>query len=240
MNPFKRYWSTFRTKQTLRRQSDTPRIPWVTVILSIVLILIYYWQTKDPQITTMWSTGEILTLLQHQYYQLITANWIHQSWSHVLGNVFGLLLIGWRFERLIGHWRFLIIYLVAGLTSTIFSLSFHQGVLGASGSIVGIMVAALVLYLRFFRNSLVKAFTTWWQVVVILIEILAVGIGLFNIGYTNTNDLAHTGGIIGAVLTLWLLNPPLQVGKYRTVTRISAAVLLMALFGVSIAVLLNF
>lgn len=90
--------------------------------------------------------------LQHEYYRLISATFLHVSWWHIGLNMYALYLMGPVVERVLGTWRFLGLYLVAGFAggALAYVLTGPQTVVeGASGSIYGVFAALWVLSRRF-------------------------------------------------------------------------------------------
>ncbi|MCO6494751.1 MAG: rhomboid family intramembrane serine protease [Bacteroidetes bacterium] len=57
-------------------------------------------------------------------FQIFTHMFIHGSFSHILFNMFGLLMFGSMIERYIGTKRFLILYLMSGLGSALLEQSY--------------------------------------------------------------------------------------------------------------------
>src|SRR3990172_450756 len=80
----------------------------------------------------------------------ITSMFMHGDIFHLLGNMGALWVFGRRVEDACGAWRFLIFYLLAGMSANLITTlvmynSPTPGV-GASGAIFGVMGAYLLLY----------------------------------------------------------------------------------------------
>ncbi|HXX00403.1 MAG TPA: rhomboid family intramembrane serine protease [Candidatus Acidoferrales bacterium] len=79
-----------------------------------------------------------------------TSMFLHGSWMHVLGNMWFLYIFGDNVEDYLGHFTYLIFYLLAGLfamgVQTAVDLHSTIPTLGASGAIAGVMGAYLILY----------------------------------------------------------------------------------------------
>ncbi len=77
------------------------------------------------------------------YYRLLTACFLHFGVLHLAVNMYSLLLLGSSLEPLFGRWRFLSVYLLAGLGgSTLTYLLSDRGLTaGASGAIFGLFSA---------------------------------------------------------------------------------------------------
>jgi membrane associated rhomboid family serine protease len=79
-----------------------------------------------------------------------TSMFLHGSWMHVLGNMWFLYIFGDNVEDYLGHFKYLVFYLLAGLFAMTVQAAAdpHSSVptLGASGAIAGVLGAYFVLY----------------------------------------------------------------------------------------------
>ncbi|PIN93186.1 DUF1751 domain-containing protein [Candidatus Pacearchaeota archaeon CG10_big_fil_rev_8_21_14_0_10_31_9] len=80
-----------------------------------------------------------------QPWRFITSMFLHGSLSHLLANLFALLLFGFILERTIGSERFLAVYLISGILANLIAVNFYSTSLGASGAIMGIIGALAIL-----------------------------------------------------------------------------------------------
>lgn len=83
---------------------------------------------------------------------MFTAMFMHGSWMHLIGNMLYLGIFGDQVEDRLGHIRFLMFYLFAGVVATLTQV-FAEPIsiipsLGASGAIAGVLGAYWVLYPR--------------------------------------------------------------------------------------------
>jgi membrane associated rhomboid family serine protease len=86
-----------------------------------------------------------------EYYRAFTAMWLHANFLHILFNMIALLIVGPAVEVLLGKLRFLALYLIAGLGGSVGSYLLGPRAelgLGASGAIMGILAAYVVIGLR--------------------------------------------------------------------------------------------
>ena len=83
---------------------------------------------------------------------LLTSMFLHGSWMHLIGNLWFLWIFGNNVEDSMGHGRFLVFYLLAGMVAAGSHVAADPGstlpMVGASGAISAIMGAYLVLYPR--------------------------------------------------------------------------------------------
>ena len=81
---------------------------------------------------------------------LISSMFLHGGWSHVIGNMWYLWIFGDNIEDRLGHGRFIVFYLLCGITAALGQIvvdpSSTLPTIGASGAIAGVMGAYFVLY----------------------------------------------------------------------------------------------
>ncbi|HMF87476.1 MAG TPA: rhomboid family intramembrane serine protease [Gemmatimonadaceae bacterium] len=144
---------------------------------------------------------------------------LHGSWAHLLGNALFFWVFGNNIEDSLGHFRFLVFYLVCGLAAAFAHVISQPAsplpTVGASGAISGILGAYLVLYPKvrvrmlfffiiFFKVIPIPAWLVllwwfFWQLVAALPE-LARGEDLTG----GVAVWAHVGGFVAGVLLVKL------------------------------------
>ncbi len=112
---------------------------WLTGIMAAVFAL----QLLVPSLTDMFvlKSADVFS----RPWILFTAIFLHGGLTHILFNGLGLVMFGSILEEIIGSRRFLLVFIVAGLVSSIASTFFYNSVLGASGAIFGVLGALTVL-----------------------------------------------------------------------------------------------
>jgi membrane associated rhomboid family serine protease len=82
----------------------------------------------------------------------VTHMFLHGGWLHVLGNMWSLWIFGDNVEDHLGHLRYLVFYLLCGVSAAgmhvLLNLGSRIPTVGASGAVAGVMGAYLVLYPR--------------------------------------------------------------------------------------------
>ncbi len=75
---------------------------------------------------------------------------LHASWLHLIGNMWVLWIFGDNIEDYLGHFSYLIFYLVSGLAASLAHIALNPNStipsVGASGAIAGVMGAYFLLY----------------------------------------------------------------------------------------------
>ena len=83
---------------------------------------------------------------------LVTSMFLHGGWAHLGGNMLYLWIFGDNLERLMGHARYAVFYLVTGIAAGLAHIVFNSGStipsVGASGAISGILGGYMLLFPR--------------------------------------------------------------------------------------------
>jgi hypothetical protein len=86
------------------------------------------------------------------FLPILTSMFLHASWLHIIGNMWVLWIFGDNIEDYLGHFTYLLFYLVSGFAAAIAHILLNAGSnvpsVGASGAIAGVMGAYFVLYPR--------------------------------------------------------------------------------------------
>ncbi len=137
-----------------------------------------------------------------EWWRFATALFVHIGPRHLLGNMAALLVLGPALVAALGPWRFVLVYLVAGIAGNALSYQVTPPDVvsaGASGAILGVLGALGGQRLRFAQSARYRG----WQVVAALLAYLAVAVG----AEPGVDTMAHLGGL-AAGLGLGLLIPP--------------------------------
>ena len=88
-----------------------------------------------------------------QIWQLITYQFMHAGFTHILFNMFFLWMFGMEIEHIMGSQKFLIFYLLSGVGAGLFQLLISplfiwrsRSNLGASGAVYGVMIAFAMFF----------------------------------------------------------------------------------------------
>ena len=95
-----------------------------------------------------------------------TSMFVHGGWLHLIGNMIFLWVFGDNVEDAMGHARYAVFYLIAGLAATAAHVAVNQGdlvpAIGASGAIAGVLGAYLILYPRATVTAILPIFILFW------------------------------------------------------------------------------
>ena len=216
----------------LRDHNPTVLWPIITVSLIIANAVVFMYELSlGPRLleSFIYQMGMVpASILQAQipgtggYSTVITSMFLHGGWLHLIGNMLYLWIFGNNIEDSMGHLRFIVFYLLAGLAAAAAHLAFNPTstvpTIGASGAVSGVLGAYLVL----FPHARIETLVTFgWFIRIVLLPawvLLIFWIGLqFLYQLLEPIDpmaggvayAAHIGGFVAGVLLIPLFR------KYR-------------------------
>ncbi len=190
------------------------RVSLVTILIILTNVVVFIMELQGGDaFVTQWSAIPDQIISGHRFVTVLTAMFMHASWSHIIGNMVFLWAFGPEMEDAMGRWRYLVFYLVGGMVAMLAQVaaSPHSTVpnLGASGAIAAVMGGFLVTYPRDRIRSILIIFI--FVKVTFIPAALLIGFWfltqLFNAGqvaHAQTGGvayLAHVGGFIFGAAT---------------------------------------
>jgi membrane associated rhomboid family serine protease len=148
-------------------RDDTPRYttPYVNYLLIALNTLVFLFEVSlNPQTRQVFvyqfgvEPFRVLSALglahvyasQPSVMPLLTSMFLHASWLHLIGNMWVLWIFGDNIEDYLGHFSYLVFYLVSGLAASALHVLLNANStvpsVGASGAIAGVMGAYLLLF----------------------------------------------------------------------------------------------
>jgi membrane associated rhomboid family serine protease len=129
------------------------RMPVITASIILVNVLVFLLElTRGDAFVMEWSAIPAQIVSGHHWLTILTAMFMHGSWSHIIGNMIFLWAFGPEIEDAMGRGRYLVFYVVGGLVAMLAQIAAdpHSTVpnLGASGAIAAVMGAFLITYPR--------------------------------------------------------------------------------------------
>jgi hypothetical protein len=143
---------------------------------------------------------------------LFTSLFLHGSWMHVIGNVWFLYIFGDNVEDYLGHFKYLVFYLLTGVLAmgTHVAMNLHSTApaVGASGAIAGVLGAYFVLYPRARVLTWFFVFVIWVPAWIILgywfvLNFLSGTATALSVQRQNMGGVAfwaHVGGFVAGAL----------------------------------------
>ena len=212
-------------------------VTWALVGINVLLYLV---ELAHPNIANDWAMlgraeivpgGPLQGVSQGQWYRLLTSAFLPPPGLSGLGpldiafNMWALILVGPALERLLGHGRYLTVYLVSAIGgSVMFYLIGPTNVeaLGASGAIFGLFGAWFVASRKLGFDS---------RGIVLLI---ALNLGLSLVYRSTIAWQDHVGGlIVGAVVMAAYAYAP---RKNRIAIQVAATVAVAVLLAIAVVI----
>lgn len=190
----------------------------LTAILIAINLALFLWQiahgvsASDPDLDDLarWGANIAALTLTGDTWRLFTSMFLHIGALHLLLNMVSLLFLGTIAERNYGKSAFLVLYLLAGLGGSLVSALWNARIdldsmaavsddaptvylvisAGASGAVMGLAAASIVLQLLARRESLPLPFSALELAILVAINIV------YGWQTSGTDNAAHLGGLI--------------------------------------------
>ena len=163
---------------------------------------------------------------------IFTSMFLHADLFHIVGNLWFLWIFGDNIEDHLGHFTYLVFYLLCGITAALTFIVIHPTstvpTLGASGAIAGVMGGYIVLYPRARVQTLVVLivfFTFWWIPAWVflgywfLIQFIATSVAASTTAAHQTGGVAfeaHLGGFVAGLILVKLFPRRARTYRYGT------------------------
>ncbi|HTV55604.1 MAG TPA: rhomboid family intramembrane serine protease [Terriglobia bacterium] len=210
-------------------RDDQPRYstPWITRFLIVMNLLIYLFESTLDRRSLEALIRQFAVVPSHLAALLagspryapsavvlsfFTSLFLHGSWMHVIGNIWFLYIFGDNVEDYLGHFKYLVFYLLCGLIamSTQVAVDIHSNIpaLGASGAIAGVLGAYFILYPRARVLTWFFIFVMWIPAWIILgywfaLNFLSGTAMVLTVQAHNMGGIAfwaHVGGFVSGAL----------------------------------------
>lgn len=191
-------------KTNAEKEERSTLLTKILITANVLVFLISALLSKNifdinTNILVLLGAKENTLISQGEFYRLFTAMFLHGGLVHIGFNMYALYSLGPLVEHIYGKKRFLAIYLISGITSSLLSFLFSDSVsVGASGAIFGLLGAALIFGIKMKKMGNKNFLSSIVQVIVI---------NLF-LGFTipNIDNFGHLGGLIGGIIIAQLLD----------------------------------
>ncbi len=236
-------------------KDDAPRFrtPFINYFLMAANIIVFLYEITLPshaaldsfimqfgavpgRIPLWLSGGEVPARLVHQLGEgyvsagsallpILTSMFLHGGLWHLVFNMWALWIFGDNVEDQLGHFGYLVFYLVAGVLASLTHIAFNFYSLvpsvGASGAIAGVMGAYFILFPSARVLTWVFLFFLWLPAWIVLgywfvVQFLTGAATAIAPTAQTTGGIAfwaHVGGFIAGVLIIKML--PLRPRRYR-------------------------
>jgi membrane associated rhomboid family serine protease len=226
----------------LKNLSPRLTFPAMTLLLIIANVLVFIYQVSLPDRAaeafinlygmvparvSLALSGQHHVTFEQALIPLFTSMFLHGGWLHILGNMWFLWIFGGQVEDRLGHFTYLVFYLICGLGSGVAQLAFSWGskipAIGASGAIAGVLGAYIVFFPSSRILTLVPLFIIWFTAQIpalvfiglwFLLQFLS---GINSVGAASMGGVAwwaHVGGFLLGVLIAQFYRVPARPVQY--------------------------
>jgi membrane associated rhomboid family serine protease len=186
-------------------------ITWLLIGINLLFFGLEIVQGGSENIDTLYYLGALVPedVWHGQFWRLITANFLHYGWLHLLNNLFALYFLGCFVELNLGIRRYLLAYFISGIGAmflfTYLSMKLAitgQILVGASAAIMGLIGVICAMSLRDWYREKSRITAQRLQLIVIIISIQFI----FDSFVPEVSFLSHLLGVIlGFIVGLLLL-----------------------------------
>jgi membrane associated rhomboid family serine protease len=214
------------------------RTPWVMYVLiaANALVFLFTLSLSQRQLVRFYSAFGVVPAefagpgggFQPEpvgFLTLFTSMFLHGGLLHIVVNLWYLWIFGNNIEDRMGHARFLVFYLLGGVSAGIAHIALNWGSqvpsIGASGAIAAVLGAYLVLFPRARILTLVPVFFIWVVRLPALLVLgmwfvlqLISGVGSFG-AEAGVAYWAHIGGFVFGLLAVHFFAQRRSAPRYR-------------------------
>jgi membrane associated rhomboid family serine protease len=168
-----------------------------------------------------------------RFVPLFSSMFLHGGWAHIAGNMLFLWIFGDNVEDVLGRFRFVIFYLLCGVTAALAQIVVSPNseipTIGASGAIAGILGAYFITFPRARVVTFIPIFILPYFVEIPAVVFLGIWFvmqlfhGLSDLGAVTTAHggiawWAHASGFLTGIVLMLLMRPAQTSLRYRRAT----------------------
>lgn len=182
-----------------------PTVTWVLIGINVLLWLamLPFGGSSDPNVLIRFGIKVNSLIVQGQYWRLVTPIFLHIGILHLAFNTYALYVFGPQIENFFGSARFLVIYLLSGISGVLLSFALSpRAAAGASGAIFGLIGTEVVFFFHY-RNAFGRRGR---QQLYNLLIVVGYNI-VFTFSVPNIDVWGHVGGLLAGSLLGWGMMP---------------------------------
>lgn len=210
----------------LRDNIRTRSFPWANglILLANILVFLFEISLSSAGLNRLVLDFGLIPARVHwldpnTWEPILTSMFLHAGWLHLIGNMWALFIFGDNVEDRLGHFRYILFYLLSGLAAAALTTAVTPAstvpIIGASGAIAGVLGAYFILYPGGKVLTLIPVFFLPW--IVDLPAVIFLGFWFllqFLSGVTSLQAAgqvaavawwAHVGGFLSGMALLFLL-----------------------------------
>lgn len=201
---------------------------YFTVVILLTLLVVFLIEVMQGGsenayvLVKMGAMNNLAVVGQNQWWRLFTAQFLHIGIMHLASNAVMIYYIGTYIEPLLGHWRFLLLYLSAGVGGNLLSLALGSDSslsAGASTALFGLFGAMTAVAVKNRANPVISYLgkQAFWLAVINIV---------FDLFSPNIDIQGHIGGLAVGFLFAIILGDR-TTHQYSVKERVVAAAVLI-------------
>jgi membrane associated rhomboid family serine protease len=203
-------------------------VPVVNYLLVAANVLVFFWELSlGPNIERELMTIAfvparfwVAPFYAPNLIRIVVSMFLHGGWLHLGGNMLYLWIFGDNVEDRLGHFKYVVFYLLCGLVATLSHAiaNPHSRLpsIGASGAIAGVLGAYIVLFPKARVTTLIPIFVFitireipaiivlgFWFVLQLFVGVASIGASADATG--GVAVFAHIGGFVAGMVLVVLM-----------------------------------
>jgi rhomboid family protein len=193
-----------------------PIVTYALIALNVLMFLVEL--SSGDAFITKWSfvPSRFVANPGTEFLTIFSSMFMHAGWIHLGGNMLYLFIFGDNVEDRLGHFRYLVFYLLCGLAATFAQYMASVGSdipnLGASGAIAGVLGAYIIMFpgerVRVLMGYAVVQMSAlvvigFW-IILQVISSLSTFTASSQTGGGGVAYMAHIGGFIAGIVLTFL------------------------------------
>lgn len=129
------FWSSLRVRAI---------VPWLALAVLVAAV-------QAVPDSVVWMRYDRTAIGAGEWWRIVSSNFIHLGWGHLVLNVAGLLAIGWLFAEDYTRWQWAFVLLVCSVTSSVGLYLWNPEIewcVGLSGALHGLFAAGALAWVR--------------------------------------------------------------------------------------------
>ena len=176
-----------------------PHARFTTTMILLVNFILFAADYFSNGRIERWGASMPATMMDGQWWRLITAGFLHGGILHIVMNSYALYIVGAEVEQFYGASRMIVFYFASTVGGFFLSSHFGHFSVGSSAGIFGLIGAMIAFGItdKSHFGSLVKGYYMQWLIWGVIISF-----------FPGVDFMAHLGGFAGGFVAAFLASTP--------------------------------
>ena len=166
-----------------------------TIAISTIWLLVFA-LSRTMDIDTV-LCGKGMNVIGKEYWRFLTAGFVQTNLIHTLGNIYLILWLGMKYEKVLGSARFFIIGFVgSAVTYLVFSFIYKNAISSVGGSGYWYALAGYILIQQLMTSGFPVAGRKWMLIYALIFLPVVPIIPGMNVGTAVFHGVAFAAGVV--------------------------------------------